>query len=437
MDQKEATKMSVREQALSARSAGRALTNLSNEERQKILHAVADTLIKKEKDILAANQIDIEAAKTMKMKDAMCARLVLSSKKIATLADGLRGIANQNDPIGKIVRQTQIATGLLLQQTTVPIGVLMIIFESRPDCLPQIAALAIRSGNGLILKGGKEAMHTNRLLHAIITQTITDATHGKIQGSSLVGMVEGRDEIAELLKLDDVIDLVIPRGSGELVSYIKANTRIPVMGHAEGICHTYVDSMADLEKAIRIVIDAKTDYPAACNAMETLLLHTSLVADKRGEKILYSLAKAGVSLFGGPVAAEVFNLKPVISFKTEYGALACSVEVVESMEAAIDHIHKYGSSHTEVIVTEDKKTAEDFCQKVDASCVFHNVSSRFADGYRFGLGAEVGISTGRIHARGPVGVDGLTTTKWKMVSDTSDTAAEYASGFKTFLHKAL
>lgn len=436
--QKEENKESgIRLQAVSARSAGRSLTNLTNDERQKILCSVADALVSKETEILAANEKDIQAAKTMDMADSLRDRLVMSSKKIATLADGLRAIAKDDEPIGKVIRQTQIADGLRLHQVTVPIGVLMIIFESRPDCLPQIAGLAIRSGNGLILKGGKEAVHSNRLLHQIIVDTITEASDGKVKGNDLIGLVESREDISELLKLDDVIDLVIPRGSGQLVSYIKANTKIPVMGHAEGICHVYADSAASLEKAIRIIIDAKCDYPAACNAMETLLIHSSLVQNKSAQKIVDALAEVGVAMYGGDEAVKAFDIEPTKSFKTEYGEKACSIAIVSCLQDAIDHIHTYGSGHTEVIVTEDKNTAEDFMNRVDAACVFHNVSSRFADGYRFGLGAEVGISTGRIHARGPVGVDGLTTTKWKMVSDTSDTAAEYSAGDKKFLHKRL
>lgn len=387
-------------------------------------------------EILEANSIDVANAQELKMTESMRARLVLSSAKILTLAEGLRSIAAQPDPIGKLIQQTELAEGLVLQQKTVPIGVLLVIFESRPDCVPQIAGLTVRSGNGLILKGGKECPLTIRLLHRLMTTAIEEASGGRVP-RSVIGLVETRAEVSELLKLDGVIDLIIPRGSGELVRYIQANTSIPVMGHAEGICHVYVDEAAALLKALKLVLDAKTDYPAACNAMETLLLHEKFCEDGRALELLDALRKANVQLFGGPKASQMFSLPPVKSFRTEYSELACSVEVVPSCSAAIAHIHQYGSGHTEAIVTENKDTAEFFLRQVDAACVFHNVSTRFADGYRFGLGAEVGISTGRIHARGPVGVTGLCTTKWVLRSQDCDVASEFSRGQKKFLHRAL
>jgi gamma-glutamyl phosphate reductase len=326
------------------------------------------------------------------------------------------------EPIGKCISNLEVASGLKLKQVTAPIGVVLVVFESRPDSLPQIASLALRSGNGLLLKGGKEAEHSNACLHRVIVNAVHTASGGKVP-REVIGLVMGRAAVGELLKLDELIDLVIPRGSNSLVMNIKANTRIPVLGHAEGICHVYVDSEADSEKAADIVVDSKTNYPAACNAAETLLLHESLLADPAGcaSYLLRRLQTASVTVMGGPRAVEVGFIPAAAAadgFKNEYGDNTITVELVPSLEAAIEHIHNYGSGHTETIVTENAASAQRFLEAVDSACVFHNSSTRFSDGFRFGLGAEVGISTGRIHARGPVGVEGLLTTKWVLRSDT-------------------
>eukprot|EP00455_Lapot_gusevi_P051572 TRINITY_DN7720_c0_g1_i6.p1 TRINITY_DN7720_c0_g1~~TRINITY_DN7720_c0_g1_i6.p1 ORF type:complete len:342 (-),score=93.06 TRINITY_DN7720_c0_g1_i6:49-1074(-) len=338
-----------------------------------------------------------------------------------------------------MVRKTELADGLVLRQVTCPIGVLLVIFESRPDVLPQVVALSIRSGNGLLVKGGKEAENSNTLLHSLIVQTIEEATGGAVSGS-LVGLVHTRNQIDELLKLHNVIDLVIPRGSGQLVSYIQEHTKIPVMGHAEGICHVYVDATINLDKAIRVVRDSKTDYPSACNAAETLLLHRALVQNGQAQAILTALTQAHVQLYAGPKAvAAGFDYPPVASFHHEYSDLAMSVEVVDDVAEAIHHIHQYGSSHTESVVTEDAHVAQRFLQEVDSACVFHNASTRFADGFRFGLGAEVGISTGRIHARGPVGVEGLLTTRWILSSQSEEghIVAPFSKGQQHYTHRSL
>lgn len=429
--------------ASKVRAASRILQNLSNEERQDIVRKIADALLEHADEIIAKNELDVKALSVRAESDPSVGhlqkRLKIDKDKLQVLAQGLRSIADEEDPIGRMVRKTELADGLVLTQETVPIGVLMIIFESRPDCLPQIATLAIRSGNGLILKGGKEAIHSNSILHEVITKAITEATKGKVP-AEVVTLVSSRDDVKELLSQDAYIDLIIPRGSGQLVKYIKENTKIPVMGHAEGICHVYLDSNAHADKAIKIAVDSKSDYPAACNAMETLLIHKDLVTEQKdcvGSTVLAALKEAGVKCFGGPAAAKAFGLDAVESFKTEYGDLRCSVQIVDGLQDAINHIHEFGSGHTESIVTEDKATATAFQRMVDAACVFHNASTRFADGYRFGLGAEVGISTGRIHARGPVGVEGLTTTKWKLISSDCDTASEYSKGSKTFSHKRM
>ncbi|KAG0502963.1 hypothetical protein HPP92_003035 [Vanilla planifolia] len=330
-----------------------------------------------------------------------------SITKISNLANSIRILARMEDPVGHVVSRTEVADELILEKTLCPLGVLLIVFESRPDALVQIASLAIRSGNGLLLKGGKEAMRSNVVLHKIITGAIPENV-----GQKLIGLVTSRDEIPDLLKLDDVIDLVIPRGSSKLVSQIKESTKIPVLGHADGICHVYIDKSANMEMAKRIVLDAKADYPAACNAMETLLVHKHLLDSEGINDIIAELRIEGVVLYGGAQASSSFDIPQANSFHHEYSSLACTLEVVDDVFSAIEHIHRYGSAHTDCIVTEDKETAEIFLSRVDSAAVFHNASTRFCDGARFGLGAEVGISTSRIHARGPVGVEGLLTSRW-------------------------
>jgi gamma-glutamyl phosphate reductase len=350
------------------------------------------------------------------------------------------------------VGRTELASGLELRQTTVPIGVLLIIFESRPDCLPQIASLAIKSGNGLLLKGGKEAKHSNRLLHSLVAAAVEAATKGVV-GGGVVGLVETRNEISGLLGLTQHIDLVVPRGSYKLVNHIKTNTLIPVLGHAEGICHVYVDAQFDLAMAIRLIRDAKLHYPAACNAAETLLL------DAAGDPstlatLLKALKSAGIRMYGGPelMGAEKWSAlagemegalmagdRKAAGFSNEWGDERLSVEVVSGVEGAIAHINTHGSGHTDAIVTTSREHAVRFQQGVCSACVFHNASTRFADGYRFGLGAEVGISTGKIHARGPVGVEGLTTTKWALASEREKghIVGDFDAGDCKYTHKKL
>ena len=404
--------MTPRDLALAARDAGRVLQGLPSARRAAVLHRVADALDANRARIAEANAADVaacaEAVAAGTLSQALADRLPLTGPKLDALVAGVRAIADQPEPLGQSRRRTRLGDGLHLEQVTAPIGVLLVIFESRPDALPQIAALALRSGNGLLLKGGKEARHSNRVLHALITEALAPDVP-----AAAVGLVETRSAISDLLALDDVLDLVIPRGSGALVQHIQDNTRIPVLGHAEGVCHVYVDAAANPDMAVELVVDSKADYPAACNAMETLLVHRDRAADL-GPRLVAALRTAGVTVLGGPEAAPLLGLPAGGAFGHEYGDLACTLGVVDSLDAAIDHVHTHGSGHTEAIVTEDPVAAQRFLDGVDAACVFHNASTRFADGYRFGLGAEVGISTGRIHARGPVGVEGLLTTRWKL-----------------------
>ncbi|KAM1307378.1 hypothetical protein ACFX2H_009636 [Malus domestica] len=397
----------ARDMAVAAQEASRQFRALGSQERRKILLDVADALEANEGEIIAANEADVATAQEVGYEKALISRLALKPGKISALAKSVRKLADMEEPIGRVLKKTELAEGLVLEKLSCPLGVLLVVFESRPDALVQIAALAIQSRNGLLLKGGKEAKRSNAILHKVITSAIPEPVGGK-----LIGLVNTRDEIPDLLKLDDVIDLVIPRGSNKLVSKIKESTKIPVLGHADGICHVYLDKSANLDMAKRIVLDAKVDYPAACNAMETLLVHKDLLSDGGFKQIISELNDSGVSLYGGPRAATALHLPETDSFHYEYSSLACSVEIVDDVNAAIDHIHEHGSAHTDCIVTEDGQVAEVFLTQVDSAAVFHNVSTRFCDGARFGLGAEVGISTSRIHARGPVGVEGLLTTRW-------------------------
>ena len=430
----------ARTKATAARSEARKLQAMPYATRRSILTAMADALLARKEELVAANKIDLEQAEKDGVAQVLKKRLKLTDEKLATLAAGIRQIAALPDPLGVLKSKRELADGLELSQITVPIGVLMIIFESRPDSMPQISALSLASGNGLLLKGGKEAAHSNAAIHQVIGDAIESGSNGEIK-RDIIALVESRGQVADMLSLDDVIDLVIPRGSNALVSYIKANTRIPVLGHADGVCHVYLDASADADAAAKIVVDAKTDYPSACNAMETLLLHRDTVSNGVSATALMALRAAGVRCLGGPEAMKQGLCDtPAVEMKCEYGDLTCMVEIVDSMDDAIDWIHKYGSGHTECIVCSPESPAgEEFLRRVDAACVFRNASTRFADGFRFGLGAEVGISTGRIHARGPVGVEGLLTTKWQVRSQSVDIVADFAgeNAKKVYTHKEL
>ena len=426
--------------ATAARSEARKLQALSYDDRKKILYSVASALIDRKEELLEANKKDIDAAGRDDVALPLVRRLKLSDEKLNTLATGIRQIADQEDPLGVVKSKREVADGLELSQITVPIGVLMIIFESRPDSMRQISALALASGNGLLLKGGKEAIHSNAALHKVIGDAIESGSDGQIS-RDIIALVTSRGQVADMLNLDDVIDLVIPRGGNELVQDIKQNTRIPVLGHADGVCHVYVAPTASADSAAKLVVDAKTDYPSACNAMETLLLHKDTLNNEVASKTLMSLRVAGVKCLGGPRAMKAGLCDTAAQeMKCEYGDHTCMVEVVDDMSEAIEWIHKYGSGHTEAIVcADDDPNGELFLKNVDAACVFKNASTRFADGFRFGLGAEVGISTGRIHARGPVGVEGLLTTKWQLRSQGLNYVGEYGgeNPSKAYTHKEL
>merc|ERR1719414_1255927 len=426
---------SVEVLAQNARKGSRKLASLGAEERADIIRYLANSLINHEAEIMAANNQDLANARAMGVTGPLYDRLALSRGKLESLATGLNQIADSSyDNVGKVLRKTKISGSLEVVQQTVPIGVLMVIFESRPDALPQVASLAIASANGLLMKGGEEAVNSNQLLMRLVKEAL-----GRYGCADSISLVSGRNEVSDLLKLDQYIDLIIPRGSNEMVRSIKDRSKsIPVLGHADGICHVYLDEFCDAEKAVKVVLDAKTNYPAACNAMETLLIHQSLLDCDVFYQVCQALKKADVKIYSGPRLSTTLTFGPPKAEKLsfEYGDLACTIEIVKDVDEAIEHVHKYGSGHTEVIVTEDQEVADRFLRDVDSACVFHNASSRFADGFRLGLGAEVGISTGRIHARGPVGVEGLLTTKWE-VRGEADTAKEYAKGEKAYVHEVM
>ncbi|CAF3560086.1 unnamed protein product [Rotaria sp. Silwood1] len=429
-----AEKIPVDVQALKVRDGSRLLQRLTAEQRKKIINKMASNLIEYSKDILQANKQDLEEAIKEGLKTSLLNRLGLSEKKLETLSIGLRQIAAKTDILGEVIRRTRLADGVMLKQITVPIGVLLVIFESRPDSLPQIVALSICSGNGILLKGGSEAKYSNEIL----TKLMQDALEPFVPRDT-IALINTREQVADLLQLGKYIDLVIPRGSNELVRSVqKQSVEIPVLGHAEGICHVFIDKDADLDMALRIVRDSKCDYPSACNAMETLLVHKDLIRSSFFESLIDLFRTEKVKVYSGPRLSALlpFPPPPADSLRVEYGDLQCCMEVVDDVNDAIEHINKYSSNHTDSIVTENQTSANEFLANVDSACVFHNVSTRFSDGYRFGLGAEVGISTGRIHARGPVGIEGLLTTKW-IVEGHGDVAADFTEGKRKFIHESI
>ena len=381
--------------------------------------------------ILQANQQDLALADDL--APPLLNRLGLSGSKLAVLKEGVLTLADSADPIGKPLRRTELDDGLELTQVQSPLGVLLIIFESRPDAVVQIASLALRSGNAVILKGGSEAKHSNQIL----VDCLREAVSSQGLDPNCVQNVVGREAVAQLLNQDAYIDLVIPRGSSKLVRSIQEASRIPVLGHSEGVCHLYLDASADVAMAAKLAVDGKCDYPAACNATETLLVHRSFLP--RLPEVAKALIAAGVELRGDEEVRSVLpDAKAVTEAdrRAEYGDLILSIYAVGSIDEAIDHIHSYGSAHTDAICTDDALAAQRFLTEVDSASVFHNASTRFADGYRYGLGAEVGISTSRIHARGPVGVEGLLTTRW-LLRGHGQGAADFGQGARSFTHRAL
>ena len=424
-----------------ARVAARALARFSADSRNEILEAAAKAIEANRERILAANDEDCRAAeanvKAGKMSSAMFARLRVTARGIAQMAAQVREVALLADPLGRRLAATELDEGLILYKESCPLGVVGIVFESRPDVIPQVASLAMKSGNAVILKGGTEAARSNEELVAVWREALAEFPSVPVDA---IQLLQTRQDVLELLALHRDVDLIVPRGSYELVNYIMEHSRIPVLGHGEGICHVYVDRAADLQKAVDVTYDAKVQYPAVCNAAETLLVHKS-IAPEFLPRIVPKLKSAGVEIRG---CANTIALLPGESivpatekdWETEYSDLILSIKIVGNIDDAIGHINSYGSRHTESIVTEDSEAAVKFMNEVDAAGVFQNASTRFADGYRYGLGAELGISNSKLHARGPMGLDGLTTYKYKLYGD-GHTVAAYAKGEKQFRHRPL
>jgi len=425
---------SLADLARRTRAAARHLATLPAAARNQALEAIARALNENAERIVAANAEDRRRAAEEGIAPPLQARLKLDAGKLATAIAGVRDVRALPDPVGAVQIHRELDEGLVLQRVACPLGVLGVIFESRPEALIQIASLALKSGNGVMLKGGREALRSCQVLAEVIQQAIatTEIDPAAVQ------LLTTRGEIQELLALEGEVDLIVPRGSNAFVRYIQDHTRIPVLGHADGICHAFVDAEADLARAIPVVVDAKTQYPAACNAIETLLVHAA-IAPRALPELARSLRDAGVELRGCERARALVEMSPATAadWETEYCDLVLAVRVVEDVEAAIAHINRYGSRHTEAILTEDASTAARFCSLVDAAGVFHNCSTRFADGFRYGFGAEVGISTQKLPPRGPVGLEGLVTYKYHLAG-SGQIAATYAGpDAKPFTHRDL
>lgn len=431
----------VIEAARRARHAAAELARWTAEGRQRALAAVGRAIEDQEAAILAANARDLDAARPLvadgRMSHALFRRLRLDASKLRDLVVGIEQVAALPDPVGRITLATELDDGLRLERVTCPVGVIGVVFESRPDVLPQIASLCLKTGNALLLKGGSEAEHSNRALARVIQDAETSA--GVPDGA--LTLLETREDVAALLGADGDVDLIIPRGSGALVRHIQEHTHIPVLGHAEGVCHVYVDRAADLDKALAIVLDSKIQYPAACNAVETLLVHEGVAAEFL-PMVIAALRRLEVEVRCDGRALGLAGTADVRAatrsdWGREFGDLVLAVRVVESLDAAIRHVNTHGSRHTDAIVTEDAEAADRFLAQVDAAGVFVNASTRFADGYRYGFGAEVGISTGKLHPRGPVGIDGLVTYKYRLIGDGHVVATYVGPEGRAFRHREL
>ena len=401
--------------------------------RNEALLAMARSLIAHRDDIFAANQADVTKAKEDGLAAPLLKRLTFGEEKLAAVSAGLEALATLPDPIGQTTYACELTDGLKLYRVACPIGVIGVIFESRPDALVQIASLGLKSGNAVLLKGGREALHTNQVL----CKCLHEAAEEVGLPADFAQLLTTRDDVAAMLKEDTLIDLIIPRGSNEFVRYIMDNSRIPVLGHADGICHVYVDQAAAMDMAVSIAVDSKTQNVAVCNAMETLLVHRGIAADFL-PLLLPAMQAKNVRLLGDSSVQEIIPVEPATEedWSTEYLDYTLSIRIVDDLSAAIEHINHYGSGHTDCIVTEDISTAKVFMSHVDSAGVYHNVSTRFADGFVYGFGAEVGIATGKLHARGPMGLEGLTTYKYKLLG-SGQLMAEMKSGKRQYTHKPL
>lgn len=422
--------------AQQTRSAARRLAVLSGEARNQAVGAIALALEAAAPEILAANAADCAAALEEGLAKPLYERLKLDETKLRGVIAGVRDVARLADPVGQVQLHRQLDTGLVLKRITCPLGVLGVIFESRPDALVQIASLAIKSGNGVILKGGREAVRSCEAL----TKAIHEGLSSVDLDPAVVRLLTTREETVALLGLDQEVDLIIPRGSNSFVRFVQENTRIPVLGHADGICHLYVDRAADVTQAVAIALDAKTNYPSACNAIETLLVHEAIASEFLAVMVPV-FQQAGVELRGDDRTQALGGaaVKPATEadWTTEYSDLILAIRVVDSLEAAIAHINTYGSRHTEAIATQDDTAAAMFISQVDAAGVFHNCSTRFADGFRYGFGAEVGISTQKMPPRGPVGLEGLVTYKYELIGEGHIVDTYSGENARPFSHRDL
>jgi len=426
--------MDIKQKAKQAKEASIRLAAVSGDLKNRALVAIAQSLEKNRAAIASANAVDIKKAEKENLAAPLLKRLKFDEGKITEAVEGLHSLVGLADPVGLTLSAMELDNGLELFKVSCPIGVVGIVFESRPDALVQISSLCLKSGNAVLMKGGSEAAGTNRILADIITRETIAAG---IPAGWLT-LLEARSDVSEMLSLDDHIDLIIPRGSNEFVRYIMENTNIPVLGHADGICHVYIDSRADVDMAVRITVDSKTQYVAVCNALETLLVHKD-IAQKFLPKLKDALDPKGVEIRGCEATARLIDAKPATEedWHTEYLDLIVSIKVASSIEDAINHINRYGSRHTDVIVTADRDRGLRFMDYVDSANVFMNASSRFSDGFRYGLGAEVGISTNKIHARGPVGLEGLVIYKWRLIGSGHIVADYSGKDARAFTHRAL
>ena len=423
--------------AKNAKNASIALSSLSCEIKNEALKNVADALKKNTNSVIEANKRDLAAAKIAveegKLSKSVFNRLKADENKINAMIDGIYDVMKLDDPVNKVEFTRELADGLVLKKVTCPIGVIGVIFEARPDVLAQISALAIKSGNAVLLKGGKETINTNSVIYKIIVEALDKTANFP---KNVINLLFSHEDVSQMLSEDKSIDLIIPRGSNKLVKYIQENTKIPVLGHASGICHIYVDESADFEKTLRIIEDSKCQYPAACNSVETVLIHKN-IAEKFLPLFVSKMSELGVLVNGDDESRKIVDgLEQVEEWAHEYGEKELSIKIVNSVEEAVDHINEYGSGHTDCIASENTNSVNYFMARVDSAGVYHNASTRFADGYRYGFGAEVGISTNKTHARGPVGLDGLTIYKYQLVGN-GDIVADFCSGQRKFTHKDI
>ena len=423
----------LHQMAFASREAALMLAASDIDLRNKALLAMANVLNARKDEIFSANEADVVDATADGLAAPLLKRLAFREEKLAAVTEGLEALAALPDPIGQTTYARELTEGLKLYRVACPIGVIGVIFESRPDALVQIASLALKSGNAVLLKGGREALRTNQVLCDCLREAAAEVG----LPADFAQLLTTRDDVAAMLKEDDLIDLIIPRGSNAFVRYIMDNSRIPVLGHADGICHVYVDKAADLDMAVSISVDSKAQNVSVCNAMETLLVHKEVAADFL-PKLLPAMQAKNVRLLGDETVQAIIPVEPATEedWATEYLDYTLSIRIVADLSAAIDHINHYGSGHTDCIVTEDMSAAQIFMTRVDSAGVYHNVSTRFADGFVYGFGAEVGIATGKIHARGPMGLDGLTTYKYKLLG-SGQLMAEMKSGARKYTHTLL